>query len=232
MADPPPQLPAGTSFTLRGLSQNLSFHSSPEAFITTKVLEFQRAHPDLINSRAVVRAKILNRNVAIVSSHAQIQQVLCDRGDGGEPAYTASEAYDELMAPFFPSPNLLLADGMGHAQMREGWEQRMRELPSGLLEVVGEVTKVHLGSVPFDAEIDLYNWLKTLGWKILLGTFLGLKAEDTEFAEIEQLQEELLRGQFSLIPVSINTGVWKSPRKKGITAREKLQKIIAARLEK
>ncbi|KAJ9663958.1 hypothetical protein H2201_005440 [Coniosporium apollinis] len=232
MADPPPQLPAGTSSTLRGLSQNLSFHSSPEAFITTKVLEFQRAHPDLINSRAVVRAKILNRNVAIVSSHAQIQQVLRGGGNNEEPAYTASEAYDGLMAPFFPSPNLLLADGMGHVQMREGWEQRMRELPSGLMEVVGEITKAHLGSVAPGAAVDLYDWMKTLGWKILLGTLLGLKAEDPEFAEIEQLQEELLRGQFSLMPVSINTGVWKSPRKKGITAKEKLQKIMAARLEK
>ncbi|KAF2865061.1 cytochrome P450 [Massariosphaeria phaeospora] len=221
-----PQLPLGTSSTLRGLSETFSFHSSPESFITSRILSFQNEHPELIETRAVIRAKVLNRNIAVVSSHAQIQQVLTDDAAG----YEASAAYDELMAPFFPSPNLLLTDGEKHGDMRRTWDVRMVALQERLKTLVRRQTEEHF-SEPSTSEIDLYESMKTLSWKILLGAFLGLDSDGELFDKMESLQEDLLRGQFSLFPVSINTGFWHSPRSKGKEAKNKLQAEILSHLK-
>jgi hypothetical protein len=40
------------------------------------------------------------------------------------------------------------------------------------------------------------------------------------------LQETLLRGQFSLFPVAVTVGLWRSPRSKGVAARRKLQSLL------
>lgn len=228
------QLPVGNASILSGLSENFSFHSSPESFITSRILQHARSHPELVASRTVVRARILNRNVAVVSSHAQIQQVLSeDRTGETQPAYVASAAYDELMAPFFPSPNLLLADGSAHADMRHNWESRMAGLPSSVDGSVASITREHLEAIPKGRAMgfDIYEYMKTLSWKILLGIFLQLRPDDSLFATVEGLQEDLLRGQFSLVPVSVNTGIWRSPRNKGIKAKEKLQTLILERIK-
>jgi cytochrome P450 len=135
-----PQPPQGTSSTLRGLSKRFSFHSSPESFITSRLIDFQKQHSEVVDSRAVVRAKVLNRNVSVVSSYAQIKQVLEDDDAG----YEASGAYTELMAPFSPSPNLLLMDGLNHAEMRKDWEQKIGPLREILVPLVHREIKKHI----------------------------------------------------------------------------------------
>lgn len=233
---PPPQLPWGNPSTLQGVSENFSFHASPESFITQRVLRLHRSNPEMVDSRAPVRAKILNRNVAVVSSHDQVRQVLeaTSTDDSGDsPAFVASAAYDKLMGPFFPSPNLLLADGAAYARMRKPWDERVADLPDQLREGVAKIAKAHVERMcreTADGPANLYESMKELAWQILLEAFLGLQPGDAKFAEIEQLQEDLLRGQFSLFPVSINTGLWHSPRKRGINAKLKLQKVIGEHL--
>ncbi|KAI4621396.1 uncharacterized protein J4E87_006612 [Alternaria ethzedia] len=221
MPKPEPQLPLGSSSTLRGFAESFSFHNSPESFITSRIIAFQKEHPEAVENRAIVRAKVLNRNVAIVSSHAQIHQVLAQDAAG----YEASGAYAELMAPFFPSPNLLLTDGDEHASMRQTWEARMESLKKMLAPAVSGRVNQHF-SEPSTSAIDMYESLKRLSWKILLGTFLGLDRDNSLFDTLESLQEDLLRGQFSLFPVTVNTGFWHSPRKKGKEANKKLQDRI------
>ncbi|RAR11853.1 cytochrome p450 [Stemphylium lycopersici] len=223
MPKPEPQLPLGTSSTIRGLSETFSFHSSPESFITSRIISFQQENPGVVENRDIVRAKVLNRNVAVVSSYTQVQQVLTD-GDGFE----ASAAYDELMKPFFPSPNLLLMDGSHHKDLRKTWEERGASFDEKLLASVHRQAENHF-SEPSNSEIDLYESMKTLSWKILLGAFLRLGPEERLFETIEGLQEDLLRGQFSLFPVTLNTGFWHSPRKKGKMAKEKLQSLMLER---
>lgn len=152
-------------------------------------------------------------------------------GDNDDPAFVAEAAYDKLMGPFFPSPNLLLKDGAEHAAMREPWERRMAGLPNELKSFIETTTKTHFESLAAAGEkVGLYESMKSLSWNLLLGAFLGLKPADSEFIIIERLQEQLLRGQFSLFPVSMNTGFWHSPRKRGIEARKSLQKVILERL--
>jgi cytochrome P450 len=226
MPKPEPQLPLGSSSTLRGFAESFAFHNSPESFITSRIIAFQKEHPEAVENRAVVRAKVLNRNVAIVSSHTQIHQVLADDAAG----YEASGAYAELMAPFFPSPNLLLTDGDKHASMRRTWETRMESLKAVLIPLVSGRVDQHF-SEPSTSQIDMYETLKRLSWKVLLGAFLDLDSNNTLFDTIESLQEDLLRGQFSLFPVTINTGLWHSPRKKGKEANKKLQGRISRHLE-
>lgn len=226
MPKPEPQLPLGTSSTVRGLSETFSFHSSPESFITSRIISFQDENPEVVKNRDIVRAKVLNRNVAVVSSYTQVQQVLAD-GDGFE----ACAAYDELMKPFFPSPNLLLMDGSDHKDLRKTWEERGASFDERLLVLVHRQTENHF-SEPSTSELDLYESMKTLSWKILLGAFLGLGPEERLFGTIEGLQEDLLRGQFSLFPVTLNTGFWHSPRKKGKIAKEKLQSLMLERFRK
>ena len=229
MADkPPPELPPGWTSTLSGLSETFSFHASPESFITSRVAALQRLHPELFSSRAIVRARILNRDVAVVSSHAQIRHILEHSSSQDEkPAFVAAEAYSQFMGPFYPSPNLLMMDGAEHLRCRGKWTERMAKIETGAL--VRKLATEHFGAL-VGRDVSLYAELKRLCWKILLGLFLGLEETDAEFAEVERLQEELLRGQFSVFPVTINVGFWHSPRKRGKDAKEKLKNLILERI--
>ncbi|KAF2490056.1 cytochrome P450 [Lophium mytilinum] len=225
-SNPPPQLPPGMTSSLRGISETYSFHASPEAFIASRVLAYQKEHPSLGTSQAIIRAKILNRNVAVVSSHAQITHIL-KSSDG----YTAGAAYAELMAPFFPSPNLLLLEGEEHVHIRQAWEGRLEGMFGKVEGLVKRLTKEHFAPLANGEEVELYETLKTLSWKILLGVFISLIPEEDEIDVVEKHQETLLRGQFSLMPISVNAGFWHSPRKRGIDAKTRLQEILGERLK-
>ena len=228
-----PILPHGSPTTLSGLSETFSFHSSPESFITSRVLAFRDSHPDSADSRTPIRAKVLNRNVAVISSYDQVKQVLC-RSSDNTADFGASQAYDELMAPFFPAPNLLLSDPPVHAPMKKTWVSRMESLPENSHNLVQGWVYEHFRNINSGTTIDLYESMKVLSWKIILGIFLSSSNEhdltQNDLTEIESLQEKLLRGQFSLFPVSINTRFWQSPRAKGLEARKQLQQILKARI--
>ena len=72
--------------------------------------------------------------------------------------------------------------------------------------------------------------MKRLSWKLFVSTFLDISDSDSDFVQFVKLQEDLLRGQFSLFPASVNVGFWHSPRKRGIDARKALQALISRRL--
>lgn len=221
-----PVLPHGSPTTLGRLSETFSFHSSPEAFITSRVLAFQTSHPSLADSRIPIRAKVLNRNVAVISSYHHVKQILCE--EGKESHFSAGEAYDELMAPFFPPPNLLLADPPAHQPMKEAWKARILSLPSEVRAVVHDIVLEYFKGFKSGATIDLYESMKELSWRLILGIFTSASEEDA--AKLESLQEDLLRGQFSLFPMSINARVWRSPRSKGLASRKQLQALLNARV--
>ena len=229
-----PVLPFGSPTTLSGLSETFSFHASPEAFITSRVLAFQASNASLADSRTPVRAKVLNRNIAVVSSYDHIKQLLCDEAITSR--LSAGKAYDDLMAPFFPPPNLLLADGPSHQPMKDAWVSRMASLPAEIQSLAQETVLLHFRDIPSESTIDLYESMKGLSWKIILNIFMSSSDErdqaQKDAAEIESLQETLLRGQFSLFPVSISTPLWRSPRAKGLAARKKLQSMLKARVQK
>ncbi len=227
-----PVLPHGSPSILSGLAETFSFHSSPEAFITSRVLAFRESHPGLADSRTPIRAKVLNRNVAVISSYDQIKQILCR--DEGITIFGSGQAYDDLMAPFFPPPNLLLSDSPSHEPMKKAWTVRMRSLPENSRTLIVSSTRSHFRDITSGTIVDLYESMKELSWRIILGIFLSSSdkhdVSSEQLAEIEFLQETLLRGQFSLFPVSINTRFWRSPRAKGLEARIKLQELLESRL--
>ena len=229
-----PVLPYGSPTTLSGLSETFSFHTSPEAFITSRVLAFQASNASLADSRIPLRAKVLNRNIAVVSSYDHINQLLCDEANTSR--LSAGKAYDDLMAPFFPPPNLLLADGTSHKPTKDAWVSRMAPLPAEIQSLVQETLLSHFRDIPSESTVDLYESMKALSWKLILSIFMSSSDErdraQKDAAEIESLQEDLLRGQFSLFPVSINTPLWRSPRAKGLAARKKLQSLLKARVQK
>lgn len=227
-----PILPYGSPTILSGLSETFSFHSSPEAFITSRVLAFHESHPDLADARTPIRAKVLNRNVAIISSYDQVKQILCRSEE--IVSFGASQAYEELMAPFFPPRNLLLSDPPFHQPLKQAWTARMESLPGCCRTLLQPIVRSHFQNIESGTTINLYESMKTLSWKIILGIFLSSSSKydvtPEDLAEIESLQETLLRGQFSLFPVSITTRFWRSPRAKGLEARQKLQELLAARV--
>ncbi len=223
----PPILPHGNPSTLSGLSETFSFHSSPESFITSRVLAFQASNPTLADSRTPIRARVLNRNVAVISSYDHVRQILCDEDIALK--VSAGKAYEELMEPFFPPPNLLLADPPAHQPMKDVWKSRMRSLHAEVGSMVQEVVVEYFRGFISGSTIDLYESMKELSWRLILGIFTAASEEDA--AEIEALQEDLLRGQFSLFPVSINAKLWRSPRAKGKAARKKLHVLLKARIE-
>ena len=229
-----PVLPYGSPTSLSGLSETFSFHASPEAFITSRVLAFQASNASLADSRTPIHAKVLNRNIAVVSSYDHIKQLLCDEATISR--LSAGKAYDDLMAPFFPAPNLLLADAPSHQPMKDAWVSRMASLPAQIQLIVQETVHSHFKRIPSKSTVDLYESMKALSWKLILSIFMPSSDErdqaQKDVVEIESLQEALLRGQFSLFPVSINTPLWRSPRAKGLAARKKLQSLLKARVQK
>jgi hypothetical protein len=256
MASPPPQLPQGPITLIGTLSDNFAFHASPESFIASRILALHTQNPTLSQPPGILRAKILNRNVAVVSSAPIVRAILGDDGYEDEQvfiereevpgeSFTAGKAYDELMKPFFPPPNLLLMDVPGHAGVKERWMGRMREgLPGGFLGEGGEsggkaktialvkkVVREHFGEVASGETVDLYGNMKDLSWRLLLGIFLSMEKGSEEYLEFEGLQEDLLRGQFSLFPMSVNAGFWKSPRSRGLDARRKIEALLAVRMK-
>jgi cytochrome P450 len=218
-----------------GVNENFSFHSSPEAFLVARIVQHRKDHPEEVRERAPVRAKILNRNVVIVSSFRQIQEVLGateeEVVEDDAPPYVAVPAYKQLMQEFFPPPNLLLQDGKAHERMKEHWKKCAHSLESSTLkDSIDRMASEFFSQIQRHSQMDLYDTLKAISWKIFVSTFLDLSDADPDFDGFVKLQEDLLRGQFSLFPASINVGFWHSPRKRGIDARKTLQHLISGRL--
>lgn len=219
-----PNLPLGAPTVLDSLSDTFSFHACPETYIASRVASFQ-AQEDVINSRAAIHVKILNRNVAVISSHAQIRHIL-EAAHDEKPQVVATAAYRQFMAAFFPSPNLLLSDGPPHHAMKANWIPQVESIQEDATRIASNMTRSHFARL-VDSSVDIYESLKHLSWRILLKLFLDLDETDGLFKEVESLQEDLLRGQFSLFPVSLNVGLWQSPRSRGLAAKEKLERLIA-----
>jgi cytochrome P450 len=253
------------------IQQSLSFHDSPESFISSRLQQLSVSDPASLpqrgdRSQAIVRAAILNRNVHIISSYRLCKVVLEDHvpdrsenGDGSiadpnaedesrssrPPTFAAEPAYKQFMSAFFPGPNVLLQDGPEHRVNKERWKAKMSQVLSDRGELESLVRKVTMDNLvkpllrhpargtPKTTTIDLYNAMKALAWDLLFGFFLGLDRDEhtAEFDNVEVLQENLLRGQFSLFPVSVRTPFWSSPRTKGLDAVQKLQRLLATRLK-
>ncbi|KAK9321349.1 cytochrome P450 [Lipomyces orientalis] len=242
-----PQFPPGDHSPLSTLSQSFSFHSSPESFLASRALRAASRgtleEEVFRHKQSVIRARILNRNVAIVTSRQLCEAILhagsdhqsavtaASKGETiGPHSFAACPAYHELMAPFFPAPNILLMDFPDHKAKREAWNAQLASLPSASSAIIREIVNDHIGSWAHGSTIDLYDSMKDLSWRVLLGTFLQLGPADKAYSEITTLQETLLRGQFSIFPVSVNTPFWQSPRAKAIKARAKLQTVLKDRI--
>ncbi|KAK5168441.1 uncharacterized protein LTR77_007011 [Saxophila tyrrhenica] len=226
------------------ITQSLTFHQSPGSFI------FDRSQwPDSDDTtRAerippVVTAEILNRNVHIVSSYRLCKAILtCNETSGAREAepssgdarldgqklppdtFTAGPAYEQLMAAFFPPPDILLQDGKSHHESKNKWKTSFAGLIENCIPHVEILTRqalnLQIGPFPRDRPFDLYEALKDFAWDLLLGVFLGLRRDTNKknFGEIVSRQEDLLRGQFSLFPVALSVPFWSSARSRGLKA--------------
>ncbi|MCJ1413084.1 hypothetical protein MMC19_007186 [Ptychographa xylographoides] len=235
---------------LSTLNQSLAFHTSPENFISDRLQDLLVSDPDLVpsklNPHKIVQASILNRKVHIISSYVQCKDILRGAETSEEVAgaqakpktsppfdtYAAGPAYHQLMADWFPPPNILLEDGLPHTTHKNRWKQQLSNFPRDIIPQIRKITIQHINTFPENGTFDLYESLKDLSWKLLLGAFLNLEPTDRTYTTIESAQESLLRGQFSLFPVSVNTRFWQSPRSKGFKARQDLQAILKEQVKK
>lgn len=246
-----PQLPpGGDSNLLSTISQSLAFHSSPDVFLSTRQTT-DSTHGQ--SAPAVVRAKILNRDVAVISSYEHCKDILAatdstsssavpaetsirtaHEGDGiCESTFGVLPAYRQLMVDFFPAPNLLLLDTPHHRPKRQVWDEHMSKVCQASSAIIRQIVTEELStwlSGP-NPTIDLYEKMKDLSWRILLAIFLDVDPAQKEYHTMVSLQENLLRGQFSLFPVSISTPFWRSARSRGLDARSKLQQILRENMD-
>ena len=233
------------------LNQTFAFHASPEDFISSRLQELAISGPDLLLSngeKSIIQASILNRNVHVVTSYQLCKEILHSQGQNRSNnirASTSNEelrpntfavgpAYRELMSDWFPAPNILMEDGLTHAEHKKQWKEQLSTLPSDTEMTTRETTRAFIKATLIPgAPLDLYDILKTLSWDLILGVFLsvGRTADQKTFSTIETRQEALLRGQFSLFPVSVNTPLWQSARSKGMKARQDLQVILAEHID-
>ena len=193
-AEPEALLPPGNAGIWSGISENLSFHASPESFLVNRILQYHEEHPKEVAKRRALRAKILNRNVIIISAFDQIKELLdpgrVGYGDEQSPPFVATAPYDRLMMAFFPPPNLLLKDGCPHAQMKDVWKKcafsvESRETEALVIDRTTRFSKHRFGN----GVIDLYDVLKDLAWQLFLSVFLDLEIDDPKFQEYQKLQE-------------------------------------------
>ncbi|RMJ23147.1 hypothetical protein PHISP_05991 [Aspergillus sp. HF37] len=240
-----PQFHPGRSQTvLSTLSQSLSFHASPQSFLSAPSSSADNnttTHPTTIPN--LVRAKILNRDVTVISSYQHCRQILhATKGDAtpatslvaardGGPVppntFTVAPAYHELMADFFPAPNLLLLDAPQHQSARLRWEAQMADVAPQIPSLVRDCVRRHMAAWADGGTVDLYEDMKDLIWEILFSVFLSLSpSSGDKYRTFVSLQETLLRGQFSLFPLAIRTPIWRSARSKGLHAREKLVALL------
>lgn len=241
-----PQLPpGGESSTLSTISQTLSFHTSPHLFLTGSN---DGEVPTKDTRPLALRAKILNRNVAVMASFKHCKKILgveesgpqsegngvVTTRDGREATGTSFgvlPAYRQLMVDFFPLPNLLLLDAPDHKPYREIWNENMLRTCHDSSDILSGIAREEVASWQPGEEFDLYDQMKDLAWRMLLAIFLDLQPTDPDYKEVVKRQEELLRGQFSLFPVSINTPFWRSARSQGLDARRRLQVMLKKRIE-
>jgi cytochrome P450 len=229
------------------INQSLAFHQSPEAFISRRLQELSVARPEALppatGGGSIIQASILNRRVHVVSSYRTCRDILSFTDDntsdsvkisssmpGGSEAFSIGPAYRELMSDWFPPPNILLEDSQAHAQHKSAWKRQVETLPTDLEPKLRQIVSGFVRSSMVEGtKIDLYETLKTLAWKLLFGAFLNLDSESDEsmYSKLERSQEALLRGQFSLFPVSVNTPFWQSARSKGLRSRQELQKLFS-----
>ena len=151
--------------------------------------------------------------------------------------FAAYPAYEQLMQPFFPQPNLLLEDGIKHEQHKSKWRSLFdEEFVKGSVPLIRRLTSQAFKKVYQDhadePQIDLYETMKRLAWSLLLGVFLGLdrQSDGHRFQHTQKLQEMVLSGQFSLFPVSVRTPFWTSARSRSTKAVRDLGPAIRDRL--
>lgn len=191
-----------------------------------------------------MRAKILNRNVAIMVSFNHCMNVLGGQEieedflvttkDGQKApsiCFGVLPAYRQLMVDFFPQPNLLLLDAPDHKPHREIWTDHMLHTCHNSSGILSEIAREKISTWKIGQEFDLYDQMKDLGWRMLLAVILDLRPTDPQYKEVVKWQEELLHGQFSLFPVSIRIPFWRSARSKGLDARRKLQATLKKRVD-
>lgn len=172
--------------------------------------------------------------ISLASAGLSLPYAGASQSSLGIDTLMAGPAYHQFMSDFFPPPNLLLEDGPTHATHKQAWENQLSYLKFDLTPRVRQIAEKHISSLSHpaaggaDGRIDLYEKLRCLAWELLLSVFLDLSPSSSpeQFAQIESLQETLLRGQFSLFPVSINARLWQSSRSKGLEARRELQRRL------
>ncbi|MCJ1478769.1 hypothetical protein MMC13_007453 [Lambiella insularis] len=239
------------------LNQSFAFHSSPELFISARLQELSAANasslPAASNRHSIVQASILNRKVHIISSYRLCKEILGGTSEAARtPAtsdrntaisassemphdmatYAVGPAYHQLMSDFFPPPNILLEDGALHTMNKSRWKNQLSTFPADTVPLIREITLQHLTTLHPGTTLDLYENLKDLAWKLLLGIFLDLQPKDDAYSAIEKAQEDLLRGQFSLFPLTVNMPFWQSPRARGIDARHNLQNMLRGQMNR
>jgi hypothetical protein len=116
--------------------------------------------------------------------------------------------------------------------MKVPWKRCIQSVETAAIDGICRRATDFFAQIPKGPQIDLYEALKRLSWRLFLYSFLDLSDTDPDFELFVKLQEDLLRGQFSLFPVSVNIGFWHSPRKIGINSRKRLQELISKRLGK
>ena len=149
----------------------------------------------------------------------------------GCSTFSAYPAYRGLMGDFFPPPNLLLLDGPEHEVSRRQWDKRMSFFNDASSDFIRIIVNDAVSAWSHGSMIDIYRNMKDLAWKILLSVFLRANSTNTAYNDVVSLQEDLLRGQFSTFPLSVNSWFWRSARSKGIEAKKKLQGLMKEKID-
>ncbi|KAK9384283.1 hypothetical protein V1515DRAFT_624467 [Lipomyces mesembrius] len=159
--------PGGDSTIFSTISQSLSFHASPESFLSSRQITDERATKEIGSNlqSKVVRAKIINRDVAIVSSYRTCEDIL-KAADG----ITQSPVIPAQEGEIISRSTFDVQRAYQHDTGGEKWNEHMSAVTNGSSTVIRVTIAEDIATWSNGSTIDLYKTMKDLSWKILLGT--------------------------------------------------------------
>lgn len=175
--------PSGYQRAIPLLGQTFSFHDAAHDEVTLLVRE---------TGNSTVRLNVINRNIALITSYYDAQQVL-DQSWDKTPPVSRAKAYNQLMSAFYLPPNLLLEDEeqQGAKEHRQYWNENVEQaLKTGhVQERVTSIISAWLDRTMKNSRLDdVYGACKDLGHDLSLGTFISLDS-----TSIDQESHEKLR---------------------------------------
>eukprot|EP00062_Callorhinchus_milii_P007579 gi/632949359/ref/XP_007890112.1/ PREDICTED: cytochrome P450 90A1-like isoform X2 [Callorhinchus milii] len=210
-------IPGSSGFALMS-DKSMEFYKDPVNFCTSRIHN---------TGSRVFQARLLNKPTVFVCSVKGMKEMLCEKVNVFDTAYTAS------MCKLF-GDTICFCNGEEAHLLRLSLMQLFKEKSLDAYgDYINRVCERNLRDLALSSEpVAIYRLFKRLATELSLGLFLNVDAEESAALtkQIIQLTTQHWHGLISA-PVNLKVPVWTSGFSLALEAKEKLLKIINERLK-